>query len=54
MRFAPTLVGTVYGMNFMHMPELGWILGYPLALLAMAPSEVCCTSSSSAAAGSSG
>ena len=35
-RFAPTLVGTIYGMNFMHMPELGWILGYPLALLAMA------------------
>jgi magnesium transporter len=34
--FAPTLVGTIYGMNFMHMPELGWILGYPFALLAMA------------------
>ena len=30
--FAPTLVGTVYGMNFDHMPELGWLLGYPLAL----------------------
>jgi magnesium transporter len=30
--FAPTLVGTVYGMNFEHMPELGWLLGYPLAL----------------------
>ena len=33
--FAPTLVGTIYGMNFDHMPELGWTLGYPLALLLM-------------------
>ncbi|WP_418606137.1 CorA family divalent cation transporter [Georgenia sp. SUBG003] len=33
--FAPTLVGTIYGMNFRHMPELGWALGYPFALLAM-------------------
>jgi magnesium transporter len=33
--FAPTLVGTVYGMNFDHMPELHWYLGYPLALLLM-------------------
>ncbi len=33
--FAPTLVGTVYGMNFEHMPELGWSLGYPFALLLM-------------------
>ncbi|MHC5559330.1 magnesium and cobalt transport protein CorA [Kocuria sp. U4B] len=33
--FAPTLVGTVYGMNFEHMPELGWALGYPFALLLM-------------------
>jgi magnesium transporter len=33
--FAPTLVGTIYGMNFDHMPELGWRYGYPLALLAM-------------------
>ncbi|MDQ4047513.1 MAG: magnesium and cobalt transport protein CorA [Actinomycetota bacterium] len=30
--FAPTLVGTVYGMNFDHMPELGWELGYPFAV----------------------
>jgi magnesium transporter len=29
-------VGTIYGMNFEDMPELGWRLGYPLALLAMA------------------
>ncbi|MFD0310197.1 magnesium and cobalt transport protein CorA [Streptomyces sp. NPDC127119] len=30
--FAPTLVGTIYGMNFTHMPELGWTLGYPFAI----------------------
>jgi magnesium transporter len=34
--FAPTLVGTVYGMNFEDMPELGWQLGYPMALALMA------------------
>ena len=28
----PTLVGTVYGMNFEHMPELDWLMGYPWAL----------------------
>jgi magnesium transporter len=33
--FAPTLVGTIYGMNFDHMPELHWQLGYPMAILAM-------------------
>jgi magnesium transporter len=33
--FAPTLVGTVYGMNFDHMPELHWELGYPLAIALM-------------------
>jgi magnesium transporter len=33
--FAPTLIGTNYGMNFEHMPELGWRLGYPLALALM-------------------
>ncbi len=30
--FAPTLVGTVYGMNFTNMPELDWRLGYPFAI----------------------
>ncbi len=30
--FAPTLVGTVYCMNFKHMPELNWFYGYPAAL----------------------
>jgi magnesium transporter len=29
---APTLVGSIYGMNFVHMPELNWIYGYPMAL----------------------
>lgn len=33
--FAPTLVGTVYGMNFDVMPELAWSYGYPAALVAM-------------------
>jgi magnesium transporter len=33
--FAPTLVGTVYGMNFDYMPELHWTLGYPFALALM-------------------
>ena len=31
----PTLVGTIYGMNFETMPELGWRIGYPLALALM-------------------
>lgn len=39
--FAPTLVGTVYGMNFDHMPELHWAAGYPFAILLMA---LVCTS----------
>jgi magnesium transporter len=30
--FAPTLIGTVYGMNFDSMPELHWRLGYPMAI----------------------
>lgn len=30
--FAPTLVGSIYGMNFDHMPELHWVWGYPMAL----------------------
>ena len=33
--FAPTLIGTVYGMNFDNMPELHWTYGYPLAVGAM-------------------
>jgi magnesium transporter len=34
--FAPTLVGTIYGMNFDRMPELHWVLGYPFAIVLMA------------------
>lgn len=34
--FAPTLVGTIYGMNFETMPELQWTAGYPFAILLMA------------------
>ncbi|MFD8517800.1 magnesium and cobalt transport protein CorA [Streptomyces antimycoticus] len=34
--FAPTLVGTIYGMNFTHMPELDWVWGYPFAVVLMA------------------
>ena len=33
--FAPTLIGTIYGMNFKHMPELKWRLGYPMAIVLM-------------------
>ncbi|GAA4720077.1 hypothetical protein GCM10023198_50110 [Promicromonospora umidemergens] len=33
--FAPTLIGTIYGMNFDHMPELHWTFGYPLAIAGM-------------------
>lgn len=36
----PTLVGTVYGMNFDHMPELHWLMGYPWALGLMVLSAV--------------
>jgi magnesium transporter len=31
----PTLIASIYGMNFKHMPELGWELGYPLAIVLM-------------------
>ena len=32
----PTMIAGIYGMNFDHMPELGWALGYPFALVLMA------------------
>jgi magnesium transporter len=38
--FAPTLIGTVYGMNFESMPELGWAFGYPFALALMIATSV--------------
>ncbi len=36
----PTLVASVYGMNFQHMPELEWGYGYPLAIGLMVISAV--------------
>ena len=36
----PTMIAGIYGMNFEHMPELGWSFGYPFALALMA---VLCT-----------
>jgi magnesium transporter len=33
--FAPTLIGTIYGMNFTQMPELDWAWGYPFSLFLM-------------------
>ena len=32
----PTMIAGLYGMNFEHMPELGWTFGYPLVLGVMA------------------
>lgn len=36
----PTLVASIYGMNFHHMPELSWPIGYPIALGLMIASAV--------------
>lgn len=36
----PTLVAGVYGMNFVHLPELNWYLGYPFSILLMILSSV--------------
>ncbi|HEV7370581.1 magnesium transporter CorA family protein [Arenibaculum sp.] len=36
----PTLIASIYGMNFEVMPELEWPLGYPLALLMMVVSAI--------------
>src|SRR5919204_302434 len=30
-----TFIASIYGMNFRHMPELDWQLGYPLAIILM-------------------
>jgi magnesium transporter len=37
----PTMIAGIYGMNFDHMPELGWTYGYPAVLVFMA--VVCAT-----------
>ena len=34
------MVAGIYGMNFQHMPELGWVWGYPAALLVMVVVDV--------------
>jgi magnesium transporter len=31
----PTLIASIYGMNFKHMPELDWSWGYPIAIALM-------------------
>jgi magnesium transporter len=31
----PTLIASIYGMNFKHMPELDWFFGYPIAVIVM-------------------
>jgi magnesium transporter len=36
----PVLIAGIYGMNFKIMPELGWTLGYPFALVLIAVSAV--------------
>jgi len=36
----PTLIASIYGMNFVYMPELEWSWGYPMALGAMVTSAV--------------
>jgi magnesium transporter len=36
----PTLVASVYGMNFEIMPELKWVFGYPFAVALMAASAI--------------
>jgi magnesium transporter len=38
--FAPSLIGSIYGMNFRFMPELQWAWGYPFALGLMAASSL--------------
>jgi magnesium transporter len=35
-----TLVAGIYGMNFEHMPELGWRYGYGLAIAVMVVAAV--------------
>ena len=36
----PTLIASIYGMNFHFMPELGWVGGYPLAIVLMIISAI--------------
>lgn len=36
----PTLIASIYGMNFRYMPELSWPIGYPLAIVLMVLSAI--------------
>jgi magnesium transporter len=36
----PTLIASIYGMNFKHMPELDWLGGYPFAIVLMIAAAV--------------
>jgi len=36
----PTLIASMYGMNFKYMPELGWAWGYPYGLALIAVSAI--------------
>ncbi len=36
----PTLIASIYGMNFKYLPELDWKIGYPLAILLMISSSL--------------
>ena len=36
----PTLVASIYGMNYKHMPELEWAYGYPFAIVLMIASAI--------------
>lgn len=38
--FTPSVIGSIYGMNFANMPELDWVWGYPVALGLMLGSAV--------------
>ena len=48
----PTLIASVYGMNFKLMPELDWPHGYPMAIVMMIVAALRLTSSSAGSAGS--
>ena len=36
----PTLIASIFGMNFEHMPELHWSYGYPMAIVLMIVSAI--------------
>jgi magnesium transporter len=36
----PTMIAGIYGMNFKHMPELDWMIGYPLSISLMVGIDV--------------